>query len=641
MRARLALAGALLLGAGCARTQKPDGQQPGSPGLPLRGAVTAVEITADGEKIAIPAEGITDVDINSTVALTMNPAEIATEAKKVDGGASKGKSVDFAAQLRAMDDVTNAEQASAERLQTLVTALAGGHAPAEAQLKELGRLEGNVVAAVGKYCDSAGVDRATRSRLFAEPGYAALAPWINQERSRLLAMVQTRLEQLPSFRWRMEATSSRAGAIHLPNYDDLPEGTSTFINKIAMHVDDQTKQSLAAATKLSADVNKLIDQQGSLGAAFQQVLVEKAGQAAAAWEDWTKQDLAAIEALVEKLKKTAATDQDVKAVVTSAGDLVREGQALQAACAGAFKTLQTIIDTHSISGDLGALATCTRAVRDNLAKIRDQAKKAATAAQALVDKTKAATGPALAAVKDQLAGLQTVVHAKQALDKVQETWTALAGALDLQPKLATPAWRSDHFQDQPLTSALDTAIDLTRTNPRQDGDAVFFRPAISKDGAPALVGVQKALRLKKVGTRVDVGAAVTFVRPQSLKDGEDTFRAAPAVTAALHYRDWRGPDENTGNRFWNFIDPGFGFHVVYPDLGHTQLDAAGKVIAKDPSVEIGVGGVVQLLGDLFQAGYGYDIQVGRAYWYFGFGLQRLIDLGVSLPVTGERSPANQ
>jgi hypothetical protein len=40
---------------------------------------------------------------------------------------------------------------------------------------------------------------------------------------------------------------------------------------------------------------------------------------------------------------------------------------------------------------------------------------------------------------------------------------------------------------------------------------------------------------------------------------------------------------------------------------------------------------------LFQAGYGYDIQVGRPYWFFGFGLQRLVDLGISLPLWTDKS----
>jgi hypothetical protein len=71
------------------------------------------------------------------------------------------------------------------------------------------------------------------------------------------------------------------------------------------------------------------------------------------------------------------------------------------------------------------------------------------------------------------------------------------------------------------------------------------------------------------------------------------------------------------------------------------VDATGKVVDQGPGAEIGVGGVVQLFGDPLQGGYGYDIQAGRAYWYIGFGLQRLIDLGITLPVGGGRSPANQ
>jgi hypothetical protein len=344
---------------------------------------------------------------------------------------------------------------------------------------------------------------------------------------------------------------------------------------------------------------------------------------------------------VDKLKKAVAADPDVKVVLDSAGTLIKEGQALRAACAGALTTLQNIIDTHSLSGDFSSLTDCVNEAKINLPKISDQVKAGAEAAQRLVDKAKAATGPALVAVKDQLAGLQTVVHAKQALDQVQRTWAALDVALGLQQRVPPPAWRNDHFQDQPLTSTLDTAINLTRTNPRQDGDVVFYRPAIRKDGAPALTGIEKALRIKKVGARIDVSAAVTFVHPHSLLVGEDRFRAAPGLTAALHYRNWRGPNENTGCAFWNFLDPGLGFHVISPDLGQTRVDANGKIITQDPSAEIGVGGVVQLLGDLFQAGYGYDIQVNRAYWYFGFGLQRLIDLGISLPVGGGRSTANQ
>jgi hypothetical protein len=638
VKGRLALAAWLSL-AGCASTQTPGPQRLGPT---LQGTVTAVEITADGKRLPIPADGVTDVDINSTIDLTTNTAEVATAAGKVAGGGTgKSASVDFAAQMRAMDDVTTAEQASTKLLQQLVARLSAGHAPSPDELKQLGKAERGVVDAVGKYAVIAGMDRETRSSLFSKPGYTALVPWINPERSRLLALMQGQLEQLPNLRWRLEASSSRAGAIHLPNYDDLPEGASVFVNKIALQVDDQTRKNLAAATDLADNVNKLIDQQGSLSAAFQQMAVEKARQAAAAWEDWAKQDLTTIEALVAKLKKSLAADADVQVVVTNAGALIDEGKALKGACAGVLSTLQTIIDTRSLSGDLGALGGCATAVRDTLPKLRDQATKAEEAAQKLLTRAQAAAGPALDAIKQQAAALQTVVHAKESLDHLQEAWTTFAGVLDVKPAVPPPAWRNDHFQDRPLDSTLETAIDLTKTNPRQDGDAIFFRPSLTKDGTRLLTGRDKALRVRKEGARVDVSAAITFVRPTSLRDGEDPFRAAPGLTAALHYRDWRDPGHNAGNRLWNFLDPGIGFHVIYPDLGQTQLDANGKVISKDPSAEIGVGGVVQLLGDLFQAGYGYDIQVARPYWYIGFGLQRLIDLGITLPVSGGRSPANQ
>jgi hypothetical protein len=625
---------------GCATTQKPGTQAPASPRLPLQGAVTAVEITAEGNRLAIPADGITDVDINSTISLTMNLAEIIPAAAKVDGGvATKGRPDDLAAQLRAMDDITNSEQASSQHLHKLVEGLSAGRAPSDAELKTLGVVERGVVNAVSRYSMIAGLDRATRSSLFSKPGYTALAPWINEERSRLLGLVQTRLEQLPILRWRVEATSSRAGAIHLPNYDDIAEGTSTFVNKIALHVDDQTKQNFAAATQLSADLNKLIDQQGSLKAALQQVLVENARQAAAAWENWAKQDLASINTLVGNLRTSVESDPDIQMVVSNAGALVREGQALKVACAGAGATLQNVIETHSISGDLGALTTCAQEVRHNLPNIRGAVKASAASAGALL--AKAAASPAFARTEDQAAALQTVVHAKEALDNLERTWTTFAGALDLTPSLPPPAWRNDHFQDRTLDSTLDTAIDITKINPRQDGDPIFFRPALTKDGSRVLTGVDKALRVRKEGARVDVSAAVTFVHPRSLLDGEDRFRAAPGLTAALHYRDWRAAGQNTGCQLWNFLDPGLGFHAIYPNLGHAQLDATGKVVGKAPTAEIGVGGVAQLFGDLVQGGYGYDIQAGRAYWYVGFGLQRLIDLGITLPVSGGRSPANQ
>jgi len=637
VRARLGLV-ALLLGGACASTQKP-----GAPGLPLGGAVAAVEITADGERIPIPADGITDVDINSTIALTMDAAVIAADAAKVAGGsaATRSPGVDLVAPLRAMDDVTKAQQASSERLTQLTKQLAAGHGPSAAELAELGVLQGKVVAALRSYCAVAGLDRTACSNLLSETGYTRL----NNERSRLLALVQAQLEQFGNLRWRLEATSSRTGSVHLPNYDDLPEGASTLVNKIALHVDDQTRQNFAAAQDLSRDLNKLIDERGSLTAALEPLLLDELQQAKAAWEDWAKQDLSTLAALVDRLTKSLAADPDAKAIVADAGVLRQQGQDMRDACTGALTTVQNILASGSLSAlsaiDFTPLLTCATAVEKDVPNVKSAVQDASARAQKLIDEAKSQSGAVFASIKDQIEALQTVVHAKEALDKVQTTWSAVAGGLRIQTKVPAPVWRTDHFQDQPLSAAVATAIDLPRTNPRQEGDTVFFKPSITKDGVPALVGVQKALRLRKEGARVDVSAAITFVRPRALQDGEDAYRAAPAVTAALHYRDWRGPGKNSGNALWNFLDPGIGFHVVYPDLGHNVEDATGKVVSKDPSTEIGVGGVVQLLGDLFQAGYGYDIQVGRQYWFFGFGLQRLMDLGVSLPLTGQRTTANQ
>jgi hypothetical protein len=181
--------------------------------------------------------------------------------------------------------------------------------------------------------------------------------------------------------------------------------------------------------------------------------------------------------------------------------------------------------------------------------------------------------------------------------------------------------------DRPLRNILNPSVNLVLTR-REPGDLVYHRSAVVVDGVEVAQWTSTPMRVVTSGWHVNVSGSVVFVQAFETEPGDSSFPAAPAATAALHFHAPRGSGENRSHAFWNFLDPGLGMHFAYLDLGPKD-DEDG-----DPGAEIGLGGTLQLFGDIVQGGVAYDLQVKRPYFFFGVGLQTLTELGLTVPAAG-------
>lgn len=620
----------LMLGAGCAGGRTSMAVSP-----PLGGTVTAVEVTERGHARVLPETGVAEVDVNSVIHLEMNQGEIARiMAALVD--IDDREAAALARRAALLDTVTRAQTAALVHLRALAERAGTGRPVEREALARLGQLEEDVVAAVSAYAGEVGLPAAT---FFRKPGYQV----IDEERSRVLARSAEVASALEAVRWRLEAGLSKDGAsmpIHLDNYDELPEQALYVIRKLepALATGDLRWQ-LQVAADLARSLTHLMEAQEALDQQILGPLERNLRQLRALLRD----DLPALDMLQRSLAgRVGSSPEGVRLMV--ALDVLRLTlRAVQDRCARAMRLLEEPaqaglapatgggVARDAAAGDdarAQALLDCASAIGEALAddlpamlaQVEDTAKLLLQRADVV---------PALRRELGDLNGLRRLIVV---YDRAQEYWgSSFTIILGTRHQLVDPTEPRIEFIDRKASDIANTAIEITRTR-REEGDVVHFRPSIVKDGVPILVGLDRTFLVVRAGLRLDVSVSLNFIRPVSRREDEIGFRAAPAVTATLHYHAWREDGEHTGNRLWNFLDPGLGVHLAYPDLGVTRLGPDNIVEEYDPAAEIGVGGVLQLFGDLCQIGYGYDLQVGRAYWYLGIGLHTLTDLGISIPI---------
>lgn len=599
----------LVLGAGCGGGQTSAVITP-----PLGGTITAVEVTEQGRVLAVPSTGVTEVDVNSVLYLQMNDQRIAEEMAAL-AGIERHELAALARRAVLLDAVTRAQTAALVYLRELSEKSGTGQPISGEELARLGRLEDRVAIEVDAYARAAGEPAGT---FFRKRGYQG----IDEERSRVLARSTEVAAEISAVRWRIEAVLSKNGAaipIHLPNYDDLPEESLHVVRKLVPDITaGNLRRQLDAAAHLSRSVNRLIEEQRSLERQLLAPLQNDLRQLRALLLD----KLPALDLVHRELTDRASGVAEGRRLVAAIDALRATLVAVQTRCDRALALLDSPEGAmEGLSRErMQALLSCAGVI-DEVMEDDLPARLAEVDAAVELLAERASATPSLRSQIGDLAEVRDMIGTYQ---RAEDYWqSAFAMMLGARNQLVGPVTPGDDSATGTLAGIVNTAIQLTRTR-REEGDALYYRPSIVGDGVTLEAGVDQTFLVVQAGLRLDVSAALNFIRPMSLRDGEEQFRAGPAITATLHYRAWRQPGGHVGNRLWNFLDPGVGVHLAYPDLG--------GMFEADPAAEIGMGGVIQVFGDLFQVGYGYDLQVGRSYWYLGVGLHTLADLGISFPV---------
>lgn len=155
----------------------------------------------------------------------------------------------------------------------------------------------------------------------------------------------------------------------------------------------------------------------------------------------------------------------------------------------------------------------------------------------------------------------------------------------------------------------ETVLDLKFTGARAENDSVLFKLGTGRVD-PATGQAKEAVRqlqavyvdLFQVLVHFDTSANLIFADPNGTANLSSRWQFAPAYSVLLK---WGSRDRPLYNRL---IDAGVGINIAI-------LDFDG-----DDNPELGVGGVVAILRDILQAGYGYNISEDLWYGFFGIGL---------------------
>ncbi|MET0792848.1 MAG: hypothetical protein ABW061_15110, partial [Polyangiaceae bacterium] len=527
---------------------------------PNLGPVSAVEITEGGEQLVIPATGVTEVDVNSSIQL------------KVDKGAAQKKlaataGVD-AAKIEALKQrsenlsaVIQSERAALAGLERIIESPPSTFKETQAAMRAQGNLEDAAFSSLAKIRSRKELNQLLRH----SNHYSIVIAELDRENGKIVDELNDLTAKLSRVAWRMQAALyNREGehALHLSGYDDLAEGELNVINKLAIPKDllsvlDQTRAKTADLKDLKDALQKARAKAEEQAQNLRARLLKVEGE------------LEALPVkLVDDVKKAPwATPGKGKDLQKGMADLASLVKGALATCKEGFAQLHGVGDA--------SLTELARAVADPSSSVR-------TCLQALTDGKIAAAASAL---PTQINDLHRAILADAALARTIGT-TALDELQALPDKLQIDAtkellsWWSavqglgegpvfpdtEQLKDRAYADVADTSIELTRSA-RADGDYVYYRAASVNSGSVSERFTSAPLRVVTTGWHVNVSGSVVFVRALKPQAQDSEYPAAPAATATMHYGSQRASNEQHGSRFWNFIDPGLGLHVAYLDLG--------------------------------------------------------------------------
>jgi hypothetical protein len=595
---------------------------------PNLGPVSAVEITESGEALAIPPTGITEVDVNSSIQLKIDKAA-AQKKLALAAGVDSGKIEPLKERSQKLTKIIKSERNALDGLQRIVESPPKTLEETRKALRTQGALEQAALDALEQIRTREELNQLLRN----SNHYSVVITELEIENGKLIEELNALTAKLSRVGWRVQAVLYNRGsehALHLPGYDDLPEGELNVINKLAIPTNllavlDRTKANTAELEDLKDALNKARAKAEQRAKDVRVRLLKVAEQ------------LEAIPKIVDDAKKSPwagiERGKQLRKDLEELGGLVKT---TLAACKAGFAQARSL-DGASL-GELvrvtasssSPLRQCLKALLESSSSIVQQAEALPSAVQELQqaiesdsELAKKVGGKALA----DLSALSAKLRADTALE-LMSWWNAVQGLGD------GPVFgETEHLKDRAYSDVADTSIELTRSA-RARGDYVYYRSASVNSGTVTERFSSAPLRVVTTGWHVNVSGSVVFVRALEHQAQDSDFPAAPAATAALHYGSRRGSNEQHGSRFWNFVDPGIGLHMAYLDLG-PKASTGDTSTKSDPAMEFGVGGVVQLFGDVLQGGIAYDLQAARSYWFFGIGLQTATNFGLTTSVSGK------
>ncbi len=449
------------------------------------------------------------------------------------------------------------------------------------------------------------------------------------------------------YKLRLRATlKSTDGAevpLHLAGYDRLDAGEYVHVERFTLKLDEKDQKRLKAEVDFYASLAKSINEIRDANSPLREALKKKFDETAselkkafekidlASFEAASQEGLAKLRGLVKGVLGEEASKElvkDIQALEEEARKIIRNLEALQNLAnkkdlkesellvdliyggvgdlLQSFVGLLSLLDPNPPGGTDSLLTRFQKVIK----KINDTPALSTAAIRAVVDQL---TAPfmAMASTTEGMKSLASLAQSFAAY--LEHSGAKNAAGLSPDPGI------EGKILDIPFNQVTDTEIPVTSAA-RRDGDTIVFVVQIlDKNGSVVAEGT-KVFRVYRFGFYADPSAGVIFVNRINTPAGgrEVEFVAAPAVSYGVRFRT-RG--EGVWARAWNATNLAVGLH-------------AGLLNFEGSDVEVGVGGVVSLFGDLVSTGYGYNLQVGedRDYWFIGIGLLELLEAVRGKPI---------
>jgi hypothetical protein len=148
----------------------------------------------------------------------------------------------------------------------------------------------------------------------------------------------------------------------------------------------------------------------------------------------------------------------------------------------------------------------------------------------------------------------------------------------------------------------EVTLPLRSTGRRGDGDRLLIRAAMGQKDRDRADLQSLVVPMFRVLSYVKTTVGLVFADPFGTTELRRRFQAGPSYSILLKHGSRRSVMRN------QFGLIGIGLNVAALDLDH------------DDNPELGLGGVISLLGDYLQSGVGYDVGQDRGYWFFGLRL---------------------
>lgn len=378
--------------------------------------------------------------------------------------------------------------------------------------------------------------------------------------------------------------------VHLDGYDSYDVGGPVPFNRFQVTTDERTAKEVAAAESMADLVKKA--QSGALREEAEKALKE-------------------LNSTVKDLRQTLETDVLSANIDQLVASLTTAGESnLSPLITGALEVRQLLRRV----ADSPALPETTDANRllalaDNIQEIVNHLDALASVAPSQIEKLLADVDNELKK-RPGLVREDLMLALKHSLEKLKKSTPAVeAIRADAKSVLASLGILNgveaaiDQSLQKPRTlltnSNLDTRLDLqTIPGERHSGDRLNIQVTVSRNQTVIDSG-RKSFRLEAYGPFVETRGALLFVNSRDNLPGGQDFEPAPGLSFNLHY-GW----ENSP--FWN--------HIIRPGVG---ISLAMLDFDDQKSLEIGIGGNITLINDIFWLGYGYNLQAKVDYFYVG------------------------